>query len=205
MLQRLLAQSADEPEEGGIPEDEDVNQMMARPNPALGLSREQELERMRQLDEARLREPRGRDAAGAGSGGLLALDELPPWLAQTEVLLQARARGGPRRRRGGEGREGRGGGAAKERKGGCEWMGCPARRSAPDARARQERRDRRDEDAQPVLGPRERKPALASDDRPLPSRSRPRGGDDGAGWKRPSSTPPPDELAAVRLRLAGAE
>ena len=55
MLQRLLAQSADEPEEGGIPEDEDVNQMMARPNPALGLSREQELERMRQLDEARLR------------------------------------------------------------------------------------------------------------------------------------------------------
>ena len=205
MLQRLLAQSADEPEEGGIPEDEDVNQMMARPNPALGLSREQELERMRQLDEARLREPRGRDAAGAGSGGLLALDELPPWLAQTEVLLQARARGGPRRRRGGEGREGRGGGAAKERKGGCEWMGCPARRSAPDARARQERRDRRDEDAQPVLGPRERKPALASDDRPLPSRSRPRGGDDGAGRKRPSSTPPPDELAAVRLRLAGAE
>ena len=57
-----------------------------------------EVERMRQLDEARLREPRGRDAAGAGSGGLLALDELPPWLAQPEwetgVALAHRVFGG---------------------------------------------------------------------------------------------------------------
>eukprot|EP00966_Prymnesium_polylepis_P019597 451932-Prymnesium_polylepis.1 len=37
MLQRLIAQSADDlGDDGGIPTDEDVNEMLARPNAPLG-------------------------------------------------------------------------------------------------------------------------------------------------------------------------
>ena len=90
MLQRLIAQSADELEDEGIPNDTDINELMARPNVARGLSYEQEVSHFAQMDE----EARRRDAQEAGTGDppprLVTNEELPQWLLQAEVLRQER-------------------------------------------------------------------------------------------------------------------
>ena len=176
---------------------------MARLNPALGLSREQELERMRQLDEARLREPRGRDASGGGAErGLLALDELPPWLAQTEVAAAGtRARGGPSRGGGEARRERRRGRRGGKRGGRADANGWGARPALSAGRSRAAissnatAATRTDE---PVLGPRERgvtsrATPTAADPHPAARRR------DGAGWKRRARGCRPTSWLAVRL------
>ena len=73
-LQRLLAQSADESvEEAGIPTDEEINEMLARPNHKHGLTRDEEVARLNEMDAERRRredkEAAGADGGGSGGGG----------------------------------------------------------------------------------------------------------------------------------------
>jgi len=79
-LQRLLAQSADaDADEAAIPTDEEINEMLARPNPTLGLSREQEVHKLNALDVQRGNMPR-----------LLAEAELPEWLVTSQQMYTER-------------------------------------------------------------------------------------------------------------------
>ena len=185
MLQRLRA-VADEPEEGGI-EDEDENQMMARPN---------------------------RRSASRGAG---ARADAAARRGAAARAAQRRRRGGQscwpsRRRRGsdevlGHARGGQGGGGRreeeggrKERKGGCEWMGCPPGVSAGRA-ARGRSGATAATTAQPVLGPRERKHLPATTDRcrrVQAARRRRRREEGRARRRRPTS-------GRGEARLAGAE
>jgi len=94
-LQKLLAQSADDTsEESGIPTDEDINEMLARPNPTHGLTREQEVAAFNRMDAERLKEaarPRGKSAAAKPTARLLTDTELPAWLEEAVLLAQKRA------------------------------------------------------------------------------------------------------------------
>ena len=84
MLQRLIQQAHDdEHDPESIPQDEDINEMLARANPDKELSREEELERYAQLDEQRVQQQRG-------AARLCTELELPPWLRETEQLLAER-------------------------------------------------------------------------------------------------------------------
>jgi len=101
MLQRLIAQSADEDEDAGIPTDAELNVLLARPNPARGLTQEQEAEAYRQLDIAagRGEEASNGDEEGGGTclreGRLLTHEELPSWLREAELMRQAAREEGP--------------------------------------------------------------------------------------------------------------
>ena len=87
-LQKLLAQSADDAEEAGIPTDEEINEMLARPNPIHNLTREEEVTRLNQMDaEAQQLAVKNGDPVPR----LLGEPDLPPWLEQAELLAQERA------------------------------------------------------------------------------------------------------------------
>ena len=102
MLQRLIAQSADENDDDAGPNDEEINDLMARPNAAMNLSQEEEAAKYKEMDEVREREARGgagarssaRGAAAAAAAAaappprLVANEELPAWLQQAEHLRQ---------------------------------------------------------------------------------------------------------------------
>jgi ATP-dependent helicase STH1/SNF2 len=79
-LQRVLAQSADDDVDDAIPTDEEINEMLARPNATLGMTREDEVEFLNQMDAERGETP-----------GLLHLEELPEWLHAAELAYDERA------------------------------------------------------------------------------------------------------------------
>jgi len=87
-LQRLLAQSADDQgDESAIPTDEDINEMIARPNPQHGMTREQEVAFLNQMDAERNAErARGKKLLGGPSKLLITEEELPEWLEQAQLL-----------------------------------------------------------------------------------------------------------------------
>jgi ATP-dependent helicase STH1/SNF2 len=89
-LQKLLAQSADDTgDEACMPTDEDINEMLARPNPTLGLTREEEVVKLNEMDAERMREEEERSRATGGSTvRLLMEEELPKWLGEAELLAQ---------------------------------------------------------------------------------------------------------------------
>jgi superfamily II DNA/RNA helicase len=93
-LQRLLAQSADDnADEAGIPTDEEINEMLARPNPKQGLTREQEVALLNQMDAKRIQEEAASGvglptADGVRVRRLLTDAELPVWLEQAELIAQ---------------------------------------------------------------------------------------------------------------------
>ena len=87
-LQRLLAQSADDAaDEAGIPTDEEINEMLARPNAVLGLSREDEVQQLNALD-TELAAHWAAKSAQPTAGGLLSDDELPSWLGEAQLLAE---------------------------------------------------------------------------------------------------------------------
>uniref|UniRef100_A0A7S4BGX6 Uncharacterized protein n=1 Tax=Chrysotila carterae TaxID=13221 RepID=A0A7S4BGX6_CHRCT len=96
MLQRLIAQSADEDEDAGIPADADINLLLARPNAARGLTQEQEVERFREMDRERELQDAQRQVAAQSKTRLLTQEELPQWLVDAEALRQASHGAGPR-------------------------------------------------------------------------------------------------------------
>ena len=90
-LQKLLAQSADDAgEEAGIPTDEEINEMIARPNPKLNLTREEEVEKLNAMDTERLEKSSSNKKGGGGGSGrssaLLTDADLPAWLGEAELL-----------------------------------------------------------------------------------------------------------------------
>lgn len=95
-LQKLLAQSADEgADEAGIPTDEEINEMLARPNLGFSLTREEEVDRLNKMDHERVQQQRLQWRAGPGNATdlpppLLSDTELPEWLEQAELLAQKR-------------------------------------------------------------------------------------------------------------------
>ncbi|KAL1499698.1 hypothetical protein AB1Y20_011893 [Prymnesium parvum] len=115
MLQRLLSQSADEmAEDGGIPTDEEINEMLCRPNEERGMTQEDELAFYNEMDARRRAEearqaareaPRGKAAPSAAEAEarsrssrrtvrslrLMDEDEVPDWLKRAEILAQERA------------------------------------------------------------------------------------------------------------------
>ena len=84
MLQRLIMQSVndDDDDESNITTDEDINEMLARSNPAQGLTREQEVARYNEMDAER--------EAATSESRLLTEEELPEWIRDAEALLNAR-------------------------------------------------------------------------------------------------------------------
>ena len=106
-LQKLLAQSADGGDDEGneIPTDEEINEMLARPNPTLNLTREEEVSRLNQMDAERVAREvakanggKGGGSKGGGGGGaparLLSEAELPEWLYEAELLAKEREAAG---------------------------------------------------------------------------------------------------------------
>ena len=88
-LQKLLAQSADEgADEDSVPTDEEINDMLARPNHKLGLTREEEIVRYGELDAERIRSAAA--AGGSRRTELLLEEELPAWLGEAELISQRR-------------------------------------------------------------------------------------------------------------------
>ena len=91
-LQKILAQSAeDAADESCIPTDEDINEMLARPNEVLGLTREQEVARLNEMDAQRIKEEVARGRAAGLKGAqqrLLTEEELPAWLGEAELMQQ---------------------------------------------------------------------------------------------------------------------
>ena len=89
-LQKLLAQSADDAgEEAGIPTDEEINEMIARPNPKLNLTREEEVEKLNAMDTEREKGSSNKKGGGGSSGrssALLTDADLPAWLGEAELL-----------------------------------------------------------------------------------------------------------------------
>ena len=76
VLQKILAASADDDvDEESIPTDEEINEMLARPNPTLGLTRDDEVNRLNALDAERSAVPR-----------LLLEAELPEWLHTSQSM-----------------------------------------------------------------------------------------------------------------------
>ena len=72
-----------------MPTDEDINEMLARPNPTLGLTREEEVVKLNEMDAERMREEEERSRATGGSTvRLLMEEELPKWLGEAELLAQ---------------------------------------------------------------------------------------------------------------------
>ena len=72
MLQRLIAQSADENDDDAVPNDEEINDLMARPNAAMNLSQEEEAAKYKEMDEVREREARGGAGARSSARGAAA-------------------------------------------------------------------------------------------------------------------------------------
>ena len=69
-------------EESNITTDEDINEMLARSNPDLAMTREDEVARYNEMDAER--------EAVARESRLLTEAELPEWLHRAEALLNAR-------------------------------------------------------------------------------------------------------------------
>lgn len=93
-LQKILAQSADEAaEEAGIPTDDEINEMLARPNVLLDLTRDEELEVLGRMDAGRGQDEREGAIHGCSARmfGLITDAELPAWLQTAHLLTQQEA------------------------------------------------------------------------------------------------------------------